>query len=208
MTEEETNGRKLFALEFISMDGVIEAPHEWHFPYVGEDMVQLIGEAQGDFDALLLGRVTYDGFAAAWPNMPDAPGAEQMNGAHHYVVSNTLGTGTWDPTTVISGDRDAIARQIAAIKAQPGGGPIVTWGSSKLVPFLLEEGLLDELRLFVHPVALGSGQRLFEDTAKFPLRVAESRALSTGTMYMRYAPAETPETPEVARGMESRTAEG
>ena len=112
MTEEETNGRKLLALEFISMDGVIEAPHEWHFPYVGEDMVQLIGEAQGDFDALLLGRVTYDGFAAAWPNMPDAPGAEQMNGAHHYVVSNTLGT----------------------------------------------------------------GQRLFEDTAKFPLRVAESRA--------------------------------
>tara|TARA_B100001750_G_scaffold248031_1_gene276299 strand:+ start:1811 stop:2401 length:591 start_codon:yes stop_codon:yes gene_type:complete len=187
-TEANDPARKLYALEFMTMDGVVESPHEWHFPYYSDELGAAVGEAQEGFDALLLGRGTYEGFAAAWPDRPDdEPGAKEMNGAHHYLVSNTVTEGPWEPTTVVSGDRAAIVQQIRELKAQPGG-PIVTWGSPPLVTMLLEENLLDELRLFVDPLVLGKGKRLFESESRLPMRLVRSTPLPKGALYLQYAP--------------------
>ncbi len=180
--------RKVVVISFISVDGVVEAPHEWHFPFFGEDMGELVGAATAASDAMLLGRETYEGFAAAWPERGDDEGGREMNGAQKYVVTNTLAEVTWVNSSIISGDRAQIVEQIRRVKRQPGG-QILVWGSTKLIPLLLEEGLVDEFQLFVHPIVLGTGQRLFEAAPNTTLRVAEARQLSSGTMFMRYEPA-------------------
>jgi len=180
------SGRKVVAMEFISADGVIESPHEWHFPYFGEDMGELLNELTGDMSALLLGRVTYEDFAASWPQRSDdEPGAKEMNETPKYAVTTTLTSADWQNSTLITSD---VASQVRQLKEQPGG-PIVIWGSATLVRWLLSEGLLDELHLFVHPIVVGDGKRLFDGARRTLLEVVASHALSLGTMHIAYAPA-------------------
>ena len=180
------SGRKVIAMEFISADGVIESPHEWHFPYFGEDMGELLDDLTGDMSGLLLGRVTYEQFAAFWPQRSDdEPGAREMNETQKYVVTTTLRSADWRNSTLISSD---IAGQVRRLKEEPGG-PIVTWGSATLVRWLLAQRLLDELHLFVHPIVVGGGARLFDGAQRTPLQVVASHALSLGTMHVAYAPA-------------------
>lgn len=186
MTAPSTT-REVIAVEFISADGVFESPHHWHFPYFGEDMGAIVGGLTADTGALLLGRVTYEEFASSWPQRSDdEPGAAEMNHGRKYVVSTTLESADWENSTLISTN---VAEEVRRLKEEPGG-PIVVWGSGQLVRWLLGEGLLDRLHLFVHPIVVGEGKRLFEGASRTGLKAAEVRPLSLGTIYVAYEPDE------------------
>ncbi|HVL25098.1 MAG TPA: dihydrofolate reductase family protein [Thermomicrobiales bacterium] len=180
--------RKIVAGEFVSLDGVMESPDQWHFPYWSDEMGAVVGEQMSGSDAMLLGRVTFQEFASFWPDKTEdeVPGAGHMNGAQKYVVSTTLDdVSAWQNSTLVSGD---IAGEIAKLKEQPGQDIGVT-GSATLVQWLLREGLLDELHLLVHPITLGSGKRILDEKAgKVPLTLIESRNLPNGVLYLIYAP--------------------
>ncbi len=167
---------------FISLDGVIEAPETWHFSYFNDEMGEAVGALMAT-DAMLLGRVTYDGFAAYWPSAdPEDPFTKQMNEAEKYVVSNSLTHADWQNTTVITGED--VYDQLRALKADKDLG---ISGSAKLVQNLLAEGVLDELHLLVHPVVVGAGQRLFDGSGKIPLKLISSKTFSTGVLHLVYA---------------------
>jgi dihydrofolate reductase len=169
---------------FISLDGVIEAPETWHFDYFDDEMGAVVGEQMGQADATLLGRHTYEGFAGYWPTAdPDDPITAQMNGARKYVVSNTLTDATWENSTVVNGD---VKAELTALKQDTRLG---TTGSATLVQWMLEQGLVDELHLLVHPVVVGSGKKLFADGAKVPLQLVSSTTFKTGVLHLVYAPA-------------------
>jgi dihydrofolate reductase len=138
---------------FISLDGVIESPETWHFPYFDDQMGAVVNEQMSGNDATLIGRQTYDEFAGYWPNAnPDDPITGVMNGARKYVVSNTLTDATWQNSSVINGD---VAAELTKLKADTRLG---TTGSATLVRWLLEHGLVDELHLLVHPIVVGHGK--------------------------------------------------
>jgi dihydrofolate reductase len=180
--------RKLAASLFVSLDGVMEAPETWHFPYFNDEMGAAIGEALSSADAFLLGRRTYEEWAAYWPNQtPDEnPMAELINGMPKYVVSTTLGEASWHNSTVIGAD---FAGAVPKLKEEPGNDISVS-GSATLVRSLLGEGLLDELRLMVHPVVLGTGRRLFDNgIARAPLELVDSETFTTGVLNLTYRPA-------------------
>lgn len=167
---------------FISLDGVTEAPDKWHFGYFNEEMGNAVGSLLSGNDATLLGRRTYDEFAGYWPNADaDDPMTKQMNSSRKYVVSNTLSEADWENTTVLGGDN--VYEQLRALKANQNLG---TTGSGTLVRSLLEQKLLDELHLLVHPVVLGSGQRLFDGSTKVPLKLVSSETFSTGVLHLVY----------------------
>jgi dihydrofolate reductase len=140
------------------------------------------------FDALLLGGVTYQEFAQAWPQRRDEVGfADKMNGMKKYVVSSTLGAAGWQNSEIVGGDDDVPAA-VAALKQQDGGDVLIA-GSRSLIPTLAAHGLVDEYRLMVHPIVLGSGKRLFDGIADpFTLRLASSRVLATGSLILIYEP--------------------
>jgi dihydrofolate reductase len=168
---------------FISLDGVIESPETWHFDYFNDEMGAAVGELMGGSDATLLGRQTYDEFAAYWPNAdPNDPITGQMNGSRKYVVSNTLTHPTWENSTAISGD---VKAELTRLKQDTRLG---TTGSATLVRWLLQEGLVDELHLLVHPVVVGRGKKLFADGAKVPLRLVSATTYTTGVLHLVYAP--------------------
>jgi dihydrofolate reductase len=170
---------------FISLDGVIEAPETWHFPYVNDEMGAAVGEQMGKVRATLLGRHTYDAFAAYWPAAdPQDPFTAVMNGARKYVVSKTLAEATWENSSVVSGD---VAAELAALKETTDLG---TTGSATLVQWMLGQGLVDELHLLVHPIVVGHGKKLFEDGESVPLRLVSSTTFSTGVLHLVYAPAQ------------------
>ena len=138
---------------FISLDGVVEAPETWHFPYFNDQMGAVVGEVMSGTEAILLGRRTYEEFAAYWPTADAGdPMTAAMNGARKYVVSNTLTEATWENSSVISGD---VVAELTALKA---GTRLSTTGSATLVRGLLERGLIDELHLLVHPIVVGHGR--------------------------------------------------
>ncbi|GAA3619247.1 dihydrofolate reductase family protein [Nonomuraea rosea] len=177
--------RKITAGLFISLDGVVEAPETWHFPYFDDEMGQAVGAQMAAADVMLLGRHTYDAFAAHWPQQdPDAdPIAKVMNDTPKYVVSTTLTSPTWANTTVISGDVNA---ELTRLKQLPGANIGIT-GSPTLVVALLRDGLLDELNLLVHPIVIGTGKRLFEEGAgQIPLALTHSVTFSTGVLNLTY----------------------
>lgn len=177
--------RKITASLFISLDGVIEAPETWHFPYFNDEMGQAVGGQMEAADAMLLGRHTYEAFASHWPHQdPEKePFAETMNNTTKYVVSTTLTSPSWQNTTVISLD------ELAELKRQPGKNIGMT-GSATLVVSLLRAGLLDELHLLVHPIVVGSGKRLFEQTGgEIPLKLTSSATFSTGVLNLTYTKA-------------------
>jgi dihydrofolate reductase len=179
--------RKLVSGMFITLDGVIESPHSWNPPYYNQEMTDAVQAQLAAGDTHVYGRRSYEMFRSVFTG----PAAERiahapiMNDTAKVLVSTTITDPDWGPTTVITGD---IAAQVRELKRQPGK-TINVQASGTLVRFLLREGLLDELRLLVHPVVVGTGERLFEhDAAPFSLRVLESRTFTTGVVLLRLAP--------------------
>jgi dihydrofolate reductase len=180
--------RKVVASELVSLDGVMGSPQEWAFSYSNDEMEQVNASGMAASDALLLGRATYQEFASYWPyqNSADQPYTDYLNRTPKFVVSKTLeGPLEWQNSTLIKGD---VAKEITELKRQPGKD-ITIIGSAALVQSLLRDGLLDELRLMVHPVVLGSGKRLFEDEGdQKALELVDSKTFSTGVLYLTYQP--------------------
>jgi dihydrofolate reductase len=184
---EETNMRKIVAGLFVSLDGVTESPDKWQFPYFSDELGAEIGGQMAASDAMLLGRVTYQEFASYWPSAPaDDPFAAHLNNTPKYVVSTTLDAVEWNNSTLINGN---VVEEITKLKQQPGKNINIT-GSVALVRSLLRDGLLDELRLLVHPVVVGSGKRLFEGMdEQMALTLVEAKTLDKGVLSLVYAPA-------------------
>jgi dihydrofolate reductase len=174
--------RKLVVSEFMSLDGVVEDP-AWTFPYWNDEIARFKGQENEAADALLLGRVTYEGFAQAWPDSPDE-GAERMNAMPKHVATRTLDALEWNATP-LHGD---LAGAVSSLKAADGGDLLV-YGSPTLVDALLREGLVDELRLLVYPVVLGAGRRLFRDGTAATQRLLETRPLGPDVTLLSYGPA-------------------
>lgn len=176
--------RKLIVTEFMSLDGVIENPM-WTFKYWNDEIANFKGEETSADEPLLLGRVTYEGFAAAWPNRSDEdPGATYFNGTRKYVVSTTLDKLEWNNSVLIKGD---VVAEINKLKQQDGPD-IVVHGSGKLVQTLMAHDLVDRFRLLIYPVVLGTGQRLFEEGTTATLQLVEARPLSGGVTALIYEP--------------------
>lgn len=165
--------RKIVAGLFMSLDGITQSPEKWHFPYFNDEMGGAVGSQSAVADAILLGRVTYQEFASYWPNQgSEVEFANYINTTPKYVVSGTLDAVHWQNSTLIS---ENVAERLTTLKQQPGKH-ISIIGSSTLVRSLLRDGLLDELRLLVHPIVVGSGKRLFEpDGARTPLKLWSHR---------------------------------
>jgi dihydrofolate reductase len=177
--------RKIAAGLFISLDGVVESPDKWTGPYFTDEVGQTVGSLMAAGDTMLLGRVTYEGFAAAFADQAGGV-ADQMNTMPKVVVSTTLDRADWQNSTLISGN---VAEEISKLKQQPGK-KINMSGSGTLVRWLLREGLLDELDLLVFPVIVGSGKRLFADGGDpATLKLTEARTLSGGVLHLGYQPA-------------------
>ena len=178
--------RKIVAGLFITLDGVVEMPEEWMGPYFTPELGQAIGSLMAAQDTMLLGRVTYEIFAAHWPQQTGDM-ADTMNGTPKYVVSGTLESAGWQNSTLIPA-ASAFA-EIAELKQQPGKNIGMT-GSGTLVSSLLREGLLDELHLFVFPLVVSSGKRLFgASDAQLPLQLLDSATFGSGVMHLTYAKA-------------------
>jgi dihydrofolate reductase len=183
--------RKITAGLFAALDGVVENPQDWHFPYYNDEMGRAVDGQLGAADTLLLGRATYDGFAAAWPDReaaggPDAGMAKKLGDARKIVVTTRPAALTWRNSEVLRG---GLLDAVAALKNEPGGD-IAMSGSVSVVRQLLAAGLLDELHLFVHPIAMRHGLRLFDEgEPPVPLRLLGSHPFTTGVMYLVYGPA-------------------
>jgi dihydrofolate reductase len=185
---KEVSMRKVTAGLFVSLDGVTESPEKWQLPYFNDEMGEAIGAAMAAADAMLLGRVTYQEFASYWPGVrsEDQPFADYMNNAPKYVVSTTLDTVEWSNSTLIKGN---LAEEITKLKQQPGKNIVIT-GSTTLVQSLLQDDLLEELGLMIHPVVVGSGKRLFEEGDDLKaLKLIDSKTFSTGVVSLTYQPA-------------------
>ena len=196
--------RKLVVGTFLTLDGVMQAPGGpdedrdggfghggWSFPYFSEDMGEVINNAFAKAEAILLGRRTYEIFAASWPNFPDKddPVASSLNTLPKYVVSTTLENVDWQPTTIIRGD---VPAEVAKLKNQHEG-EIQVHGSAALAQTLHAHGLIDEYRAFIEPIVLGTGKRLFEPgAAPTALRLIESKPMGKGTVLAIYQPAGKP----------------
>jgi len=178
--------RKVVAVELVSLDGVVEAPEEWAFSYSNEEMEAANAKGMATSDAMLLGRTTYEGLAAFWPHQPGGtPMVDYINSVRKFVVSSTLEEAGWNNSTLI---RENALENIVELKRQPGKD-ITIIGSAALVRSLLEAGLLDELRLMVHPVVLGGGKRLFEDGGEQEsLELVSSETFGTGVVSLAYRP--------------------
>ncbi|MFI8448693.1 dihydrofolate reductase family protein [Streptomyces erythrochromogenes] len=188
--------RKIKAQLFISLDGVVEAPDQWHFPYFNEEMGAAVDATLGRADTLLLGRRTYDSFAGAWPEREaaggeDAPFAAVLGDARKIVVSNSPLDFTWRNCEQLGGD---LAAGVAALKEEPGtDAPVWISGSVSVVRQLVAAGLLDELNLLLHPIAVRGGMRLFEqDAPPVPLELVSAETFRTGVLNLFYAVAAAP----------------
>lgn len=188
--------RKITAGLFISVDGVVEAPDQWHFPYFNEEMGAAVDAQLGAVDTLLLGRETFDSFAGAWPEREEAGGedaefARKLGDARKLVVSRQQLEFTWRNSEQLRGE---LVPAVTALKEEPGGD-IGMSGSVSVVRQLLDAGLLDELHLLVHPIAVRSGMRLFDERdTSLALKLLRSEAFRTGVMYLVYGPDTAPPT--------------
>jgi dihydrofolate reductase len=177
--------------EFVSLDGVMEDPGGaekfehggWSRSYGGDDIWKFKLDELMASDALLLGRITYEGFAAAWPSVKDEQGyADRMNSLPKHVVSRTLADAGWNNSRIVRGE---VGNEITAIKQQVSGNVLV-FGSAMLVQGLLELELIDEYRLLVYPVVLGSGKRLFARGPMTTLKSVETRPFASGVVGLVY----------------------
>jgi dihydrofolate reductase len=185
--------RKITAGLFISLDGVVEAPDQWHFPYFNEEMGAAVDAALGAADTVLFGRKTYDSFAGAWPEREAAGGedagmAKALGDARKIVVSKQRLRFTWRNSEQLEGD---LVEAVTALKNEPGGN-IALSGSVSVVRQLQAAGLLDELHLLVHPIAVRKGMRLFDEgETPIPLQLISSKTFKTGVLNLVYGPAES-----------------
>jgi dihydrofolate reductase len=195
---------RLTLMEFLTLDGVYQSPGGpdedttdgftrggWFVPYLDERFMQVVGDWVAEADAFLFGRRTYESFARDWPKMTEAdnPNAPKMNGLPKYVASRSLTAAEWEPTTILSGD---VPAQVAEVKQQPGR-ELQIHGSARLAQSLLAAGLIDELRLVIAPVVVGSGRRLFpEGGAPVGLRPVSTETTPGGLAIHVYEPAGTP----------------
>ena len=183
--------RKITAGLFIALDGVVEAPDQWHFPYFNEEMGAAVDATLGAADTVLFGRKTYDSFAGAWPEREavgeeDADFAKTLGDARKIVVSNQKLELTWRNSEQLEGD---LVEAVTALKNEPGGN-IALSGSVSVVRQLLAAGLLDELHLLVHPIAVRKGMRLFDEgETPIPLKLISSETFETGVLNLVYGPA-------------------
>jgi dihydrofolate reductase len=180
--------RKITAGMFVSLDGVVEAPDQWHFPYFNDEMGAAVDAQLGAAETILLGRETYDSFAGAWPEREavggeDAEFAKKLGDARKIVVSRQRLEFDWRNSEQLSGD---LVDAVTALKSERGGD-IAMSGSVSVVRQLLAAGLLDELHLFVHPIAVRTGARLFDEGETIPLRLLSSQAFKTGVLHLVYA---------------------
>jgi dihydrofolate reductase len=183
--------RRLVVTEYVSLDGVFDEPGEWSFPFWSEEASNFKFDELLASDVQLLGRRTYEGFARAWPTMKDEAGfADRMNSMPKYVVSATLENPTWANTSVI---RENIPAAVERLK-QEQGGDILVAGSAQLVRTLAEHGLVDEYRFMVHPLVLGSGNRIFRE--RMVLTLVETKRFSSGVVVLIYEPGPTKEEQE------------
>lgn len=180
---------KIFITEFVSLDGVFEDPGGaekfkyggWSMPYGNEEFFKFKLDELKKTDALLLGRITYEEFAKAWPGRTDEVGfADKFNTMPKYVVSNSLTHADWNNSHIIKGKVGEIER------LKKRGGTIAVHGSGTLARFLIEKRLVDELSLLVYPVVLGTGKRLFEGLSKTALELVVSKHFSTGVVFFKY----------------------
>jgi dihydrofolate reductase len=184
--------RKIVAGLFISLDGVVEAPDQWHFPYFNDEMGAAVDATLGAADTMLFGRKTYDSFAGAWPEREaagdeDAHFAKLLGDIRKIVLSNSKLEFTWRNSEQFEGD---FVEAVTALKNEPGG-TIALSGSVSVVRQLLAAGLLDELHLLVHPIAVRHGMRLFDEgETTIPLKLISSQAFETGVLNLVYAPDE------------------
>ncbi|HET7483194.1 MAG TPA: dihydrofolate reductase family protein [Actinomycetota bacterium] len=177
---------KIVSNFFISLDGVVEAPNEWHFPYFNDEMGAAVGKGMESSGAFLMGRKLYQEWSEYWSAQgPEVPFSTFINEIPKYVLSNTLTETTWNNTTLLSGD---VAAGLREVKGSIDGD-ITMSGSATTVRWLLATGLLDELHLLVHPIAVGKGQRLFEDTPTHPLELIEHDVFENGVLNLAYRPA-------------------
>jgi dihydrofolate reductase len=187
--------RKINAWLFVTLDSVIEAPEKWVM--ADDDMFGAIEADYAKSDALLLGRRTYETFAASWPERgSEVANADWMNNTRKYVASTTLKSPEWNNSTVIEGD---VAEAVARLKLEDGKDIMVN-GSGALVRTLMRNHLLDELRLFLHPVVVGSGRRLFDDESDpVELALVGSHAYEGGVISLTYKPTGASDTDSTVR---------
>ena len=157
----------------------------WTMPYWNDEIARFKFDQLFASNALLLGRVTYQGFAKAWPSMTDQEGfADRMNSLPKYVASTTLHEAEWDASFI----KEDIAEEVASLK-QKSGQNLLVYGSGEFVHTLMQHNLIDELRLLVYPVVLGKGKRLFKDGSKATLKLVETKTFSSGVVLLSYQPA-------------------
>jgi dihydrofolate reductase len=184
--------RRIVVTEFMSLDGVFEDPGGaekykyggWTMMYGNDEFMKFKTEELKAADAQLLGRITYEGFAKAWPDRGGDEFSDKFNSMPKYVVSKTLKKASWNNSHIIKKDH---AREIARLKETKGSDILVN-GSGKLVNFLLALGLVDELRLLVYPVVLGIGKRLFDERTHVKLKLLKATPFKTGVVAFRYEP--------------------
>jgi dihydrofolate reductase len=187
---------RLAATLFMSLDGVVESPEKWSFQYWNDEIGKFKHDETFSSDALLLGRVTYEGFAAAWPSRKDPEGfADRFNSMPKHVATRTLRKLEWNNSHVLKGD---IAAEVSKLKQQTGKD-IVIHGSPGLIRSLMPHDLIDEYRLLVYPIILGHGKRLFDETSQANLKLVESKTYDTGVVKLVYHRASKPATETVPK---------
>jgi dihydrofolate reductase len=174
--------RKLKLAMYVSLDGVVEEP-AWTGPFWNDELARLQEAYLYSSDALVLGRVTYQGFAAAWPGMEEATGdfGKKMNSMPKFVASRTVDEPEWN-ATIMDGD---LAAAVEKLKSEDGGDLLI-YGSGDLVDQLTDLGLIDEYRLMVHPVIVGLGKRIFNNKVQTPLKLVDTKTTSTGVLITTY----------------------
>jgi dihydrofolate reductase len=180
--------RKIVATEYVTVDGVMDEPGQWSGPFFNDEAMKFKYDELFASDVLLLGRVTYEGFAKAWPTMEGTGDfGERMNSMPKVVVSATLQNPEWTNSRVISAN---VVEEVAKLKDEPGQD-ILLAGSGKLLHTLMEHDLVDEYRLMLHPIVLGGGKKLFEDgTQTKTLTLVETKPFASGIVILTYRPAE------------------
>jgi dihydrofolate reductase len=178
--------RKIIVTEYLTLDGVMEAPNKWSFQFWSDEAAKFKYDELFASGALLLGRVTYDGFAAAWPSMKDEQGfADRMNSMPKYVVSHTTKEATWNNSTIIS---ENVVEEIKKLKEEPGQDILVA-GSAELLYTLMENDLVDEYRFMIHPIVVGKGKRLFyEGVTEKTMKLIDTKTFASGIVVLTYTP--------------------
>jgi dihydrofolate reductase len=179
--------RRIIVSEFLTLDGVMEAPEKWSFPFQDADVARFKYEEILNSDALLLGKTTYQIFANSWPSRT-GDFANRMNTIPKYVVSTTLDQLPWNNSYQFK-DPGCVGGEIVNLKQQPGQNILVA-GSAQLMQMLMQQDLIDEYRLLVHPLVLGSGKRLFSEGSQGTLKLAQAQPFDTGMVLLQYRPTE------------------